>query len=79
MNSIEYLTDIPFREEQGSGWERCEVHLNSSWYLGCDGSRLTSTQYLNKMKELFTLAGRSPDRGPLRFALSVRNTYSTKH
>jgi len=44
-------TEIP--SSGSSGWQFCEVHLNSSWYLGCDGKKLTSSQYLSKMKELF--------------------------
>jgi len=80
IDSIEkFNTNIPFSEQDGSGWEHCEVQLNSSWYLGCDGSPLTSTQYLNKMKELFALAVRSSDQGPHWFALSVRNKCSIEH
>ena len=44
-------TEIPSSAQLG--WQSCEVHLNSSWYLGCDGKRHTSHQYLSKMKELF--------------------------
>ena len=32
----------------------CEVYLNSSWFLGCNGERLQQNQYIRKMKELFT-------------------------
>ena len=73
VGSTEYITNISFLNEAGSGWEYCEVHLNSSWCLGCDGSRLASSQYVNRMMELFALRESSTDVHPPRFALSVRN------
>ena len=63
-------TKIPYGGQ--NGWQQCEVNLNSSWYLGCDGSRLRSSQYLSKMKELFTFTGDRLFKN--KFALKVRNS-----
>ena len=30
----------------------CEVYLNSSWFLGCNGERLQQDQYIRKMKAI---------------------------
>ena len=66
-------TEIPSSAQ--SGWQSCEVHLNSSWYLGCDGKRQTSHQYLSKMKELFAFTNVSANdwnqNSSWQFALKV--------
>jgi len=51
----------------------CEVYLNSSWFLGCNGVRLQQNQYIRKMKELFTFF-RAPLILPRNFFLQVRVT-----
>ena len=51
----------------------CEVYLNSSWFLGCNGAQLQQNQYIRKMKELFTFF-RTPFIFPRNFFLQVRVT-----
>ena len=51
----------------------CEVYLNSSWFLGCNGERLQQDQYIRKMKELFTFF-RSQLIFPRNFFLRVSVT-----
>ena len=51
----------------------CEVHLNSSWFLGCNGERLQQDQYIRKMKELLTFF-RSQLIFPRNFFLRVSVT-----
>ena len=51
----------------------CEVYLNSSWFLGCNGVRLQQNQYIRKMKELFTFF-RAPPILPRTFFLQVSVT-----
>ena len=51
----------------------CEVYLNSSWLLGCNGVRLQQNQYIRKMKELFTFF-RAPPILPRTFFLQVSVT-----
>ena len=68
-------TNIPSGGQ--NGWQYCEVNINSSWYLGCDGSRLRSSQYLTKMKEMFSFqvsAKNVPGLG-YPFALKVRRNH----
>ena len=63
------LTKIPYKGK--SGWTNCEVHLNSSWVLGCNGERLQQRLgYLRKMRELFVIFRR---RGSKKFRLQVRD------
>ena len=58
----EHLTDIP------SGWQNCELNLNSSWHLGCNGTRLQASSYLHKMGKLFSFS-----HGSSQVSLRVRN------
>lgn len=58
------------------GWQRCEVHLNSSWYLGCNETRVKSSLYLRKMKELFAFEA-SASSG--HFALKVNGGVQNAH
>ena len=37
-------------------WRSCEVDLNSSWFLGCNGVKLQDSQYLREMEPLFTFS-----------------------
>ena len=72
IDNIKYRTNIPYNWQYG-----CEVHLNSSWHLGCNGSRLALSQYLIKMKELFGFtfsALWAGGRVVRLFALKVRNS-----
>ena len=63
------LTKIPYKGK--SGWTNCEVHLNSSWVLGCNGQKLQqSLGYLRKIRELFVIFRR---RGSRKFRLQVRD------
>ena len=63
------LTKIPYKGK--SGWTNCEVHLNSSWVLGCNGQKLQqSLGYLRKIRELFVISRR---RGSRKFRLQVRD------
>ena len=57
-----------------SGWRNCEVNSSSSWNLGCNGSRLWSSQHIDIMKKLFKLT----DRGIVSgfFGMEVRNNNS---
>ena len=43
-------TNIP-----NNGLQSCEVLPNSSWYLGCNGTRVKSPLYQRKMNDLFAL------------------------
>ena len=38
-----------------NGLQSCEMLPNSSWYLGCNGTRVKSPLYERKMKDLFAL------------------------
>ena len=38
-----------------SGWKMCEVDLNSSWYLECNGLRQRSSHHIGIMQKLFTV------------------------
>lgn len=83
-----YALSVPDRlsisitiESRGtSGWQRCEVS-NSSWYFGCNGARLWSSQDISIMKKLFQFTTRGVAvRG--YFEIRVRNdnspTFKTK-
>ena len=48
------ISDTVLMERLPYEFTSCEVYLNSSWFLGCNGVRLQQNQYIRKMKELFT-------------------------
>lgn len=48
------ISDVVLMERLPYEFTSCEVYLNSSWFLGCNGERLQQNQYIRKMKELFT-------------------------
>ena len=49
-------TNIP-----NNGLQSCEVLPNSSWYLGCNGTRVKSPLYQRKMNDLFALINHFDD------------------
>ena len=64
------LTKIKYKGK--SGWTNREVHLNSSWVLGCNGQKLPQSMgYLRKIRELFVIFRR---RGSRKFRLQVRDS-----
>ena len=72
--SFSVLTDIPFGGS--NGLQSCEVLPNSSWYLGCNGTRVKSPLYQRKMKDLFALANQQFGRARFnRFSLEVRKRH----
>ena len=60
-------TNIP-----NNGLQSCEVLPNSSWYLGCNGTRVKSPLYQRKMKDLFALTNHFGDVGFNYVSLEVR-------
>ena len=44
---------IPTNIVHGLDIQHCDVNPNSSWYLGCNGMLLFSSQHLRKIGELF--------------------------
>ena len=67
------ISDAVLMERLPYAFTRCEVYLNSSWFLGCNGVRLQQNQYIRKMKELFTFF-RTPIILTRNFFLKVRVT-----
>ena len=67
------ISDAVLMERLPYEFTSCEVYLNSSWFLGCNGVRLQQNQYIRKMKELFTFF-RAPPILPRTFFLQVSVT-----
>ena len=55
-----------------SGWKMCEVDLNSSWYLECNGLRQRSSPHFGIMQKLFTFTNMSLFNQKSQFAVKVR-------
>ena len=53
-DEMSYSLDNPF--DDPSGWKQCQLHVNTSWVLGCDGSRIRSGTYTSKMNFLFSFS-----------------------
>ena len=67
QTSFSMLTKIP-----SNGLQSCEVLPNSSWYLGCNGTRVKSLVYQRKMKDLFALTNHFGNVGFNYVTLEVR-------
>ncbi|XP_067050929.1 uncharacterized protein [Acropora muricata] len=66
--------NIPFGDP--SGWLSCQINLNTSWVIGCDGSRLQSAQYKNKMNDMFSFP---PSPSSNHFSLEIKGDVVATH